>query len=540
MSTKSFPHESRKKINRNSVVSGPRLGCPRPVVLHYRAEPRRRVPHDHWLHRPGGSVRIPYVVNGLPIYDVGAGAFANNSSLTNITLPEEIFSIGQGGFSNCTSLAAISAYPGGPTNIGADAFFGTALTTPYLAVTMGAGAFADCSNLTSIDIGGGLYNLYITIVAGLFSNCPALKTVSIASPVTNIAPGSFANCSNLQSISASGSYFSSSGGVLFNANKTVLLEYPNGLAAGQGEAFYTVPSTVTNIAAGAFLNCAALDGITIPSSVTTIGDNAFAGCFQTATGISLSIPASTTNIGANVFLDCFGLGTITVNTLNPAYCSVSGVLYDKNTNNLLECPCSLRSLTIPASVTNIAANAFEVSDTGSLTIPTNVTHIAVGAFGYCPDLTGMTVALPNSFFTSVSGVLFNANKSTLLYYPSGKTGAYIIPAGASNISAYAFQSCLTLTNLTFPAGLTNISANAFYACSNLVRIALPSTVTNIAPYAFGNCIGLTNVSLTTNLAAIGNDAFAGCSSLLSVAIPRSVTNVGNLSLIHISEPTRQA
>jgi hypothetical protein len=77
----------------------------------------------------------------------------------------------------------------------------------------------------------------------------------------------------------------------------------------------------------AFGNCTSLTSLTIPDSVISMGDGAFQWCISLT---NVTIGNSVTNIGSSAFNLCFKLTTISVETSNPAYSSVSGVLFDKN------------------------------------------------------------------------------------------------------------------------------------------------------------------------------------------------------------------
>ena len=64
------------------------------------------------------------------------------------------------------------------------------------------------------------------------------------------------------------------------------------------------------------------------------------------------------------------------------------------------------------------------------------------------------------------------------------------------------------------------------------------TVTSIGEYAFYDDRSLTSVTIPNSVTSISRYAFYECRGLKSVTIPNSVTSIGDLSLIHISEPTR--
>ena len=137
----------------------------------------------------------------------------------------------------------------------------------------------------------------------------------------------------------------------------------------------TIPSSVTRIGDHAFRGCTGLTSIAIPDSVTSIGKSAFYGC----TGLtSVTIPNSVTSIGASPFSDCTGLASIIVDSANPDYQSIDGVLYSKDGKTLVAYPAakSGSSYAIPSSVTSIGVYAF-FGCTGltSVTIPNSVMEL---------------------------------------------------------------------------------------------------------------------------------------------------------------------
>jgi len=119
----------------------------------------------------------------------------------------------------------------------------------------------------------------------------------------------------------------------------------------------TIPNSVTSIGVWAFESCTNLTSVTIGNGVTSIGGSAFWFCTSLT---NVAIPASVTSIGSQAFLGCTSLSAITVGALNPVYCSVAGVLFDKSTNALIQYPVGNQasSYTIPNGVTNIGSSAF--------------------------------------------------------------------------------------------------------------------------------------------------------------------------------------
>src|SRR5665213_3158679 len=235
--------------------------------------------------------------------------------------------------------------------------------------------------------------------------------------------------------------------------------------------------------------------VTIPSMtngwpVTSIGDYAFLNCSGLT---SVTIPDSVTSIGSAAFYQCSGL----------------------------------TNLTIPNSVTSIGVYAFEFCGLTSVTIPNSVTSIGNDAFGDCSGLTAITVAALNPVYSSVGGVLFNTNQTTLIQCPGGKVGSYTIPNSVTNIGDSAFDHCSGLTSVTIPNSVTSIGSAAFYQCSGLTNLTIGTSVTSIGDMAFLNCSGLISVTIPNSVTSIGSAAFFNCSGLTSVTIPNSVTSIGN-------------
>jgi hypothetical protein len=61
--------------------------------------------------------------------------------------------------------------------------------------------------------------------------------------------------------------------------------------------------------------------------------------------------------------------------------------------------------------------------------------------------------------------LYNKNKTTLIQYPAGKTGAsFTIPNSVTSIGGLAFDGCESLTSVTFQGTITssNFGGKAFF------------------------------------------------------------------------------
>jgi len=96
------------------------------------------------------AMTISNTINGLPVSNIGDGAFIGCSSLTNITIPTSVTSIGANAFMGCglTSLTI----PGSVTSIGRGAFYScNRLTGVYFlgnAPSLGSDVFYGATNAT--------------------------------------------------------------------------------------------------------------------------------------------------------------------------------------------------------------------------------------------------------------------------------------------------------------------------------------------------------------------------------------------------------
>jgi hypothetical protein len=260
--------------------------------------------------------------------------------------------------------------------------------------------------------------------------------------------------------------------------------------------------------------------VTIPSTfnglpVSSIGDYAFEFCIGLS---SVTIPNTVTNIGYSAFIWCSSLTMITLDTNNPAYSSVDGVLFNKSQTMLVQYPGGkVANYTIPGSVATIGDQAFyDCPGLASVTIPSGVTSIGVSAFAYCTSLTSITIP---SGVTNIGNDAFDGCSSLT---------SVTIPSGVTAIRDYVFQGCYSLASVTIPSSVTCIGTAAFDGCTKLASVTIPSGVTSIGAAAFQYCTKLASVVIPSGVTSIGDYAFYGCASLASVYFKSDAPSVGLL------------
>ncbi|MEJ6493714.1 MAG: leucine-rich repeat protein [Actinomycetes bacterium] len=188
------------------------------------------------------------------------------------------------------------------------------------------------------------------------------------------------------------------------------------------------------------------------------------------------------------------------------------------------------AVVIPDGVTSIGSYAFFFSSLTSIDIPSSVTTIAGNAFRITKSLTSVTVDGANSNFSSSAGVLFNKLSTTLLTYPSAKSGtSYSIPSSVTSIGDYAFDFAVSPTSIDIPSSVTSIGSYAFSRTSSLTSIDIPSSVTSIGMGAFFNATSLNSINIPASVTSLGSNVFEGATALNTVTFESGspLTSIGN-------------
>ena len=385
------------------------------------------------------------------------------------TIPVGVTEIGDSAFENCDDLTELIV-PGYVTKIGTKAFYG-------------------CGALVNVEFSNDLANLVIGEQA--FYNCTAIQEVYIPAGVTEIGLKAFSGCSNISSLT-------------FSADATAVI--------GE-QAFYNldniteleIPAGITMIGKGAFKSCGGIVMLNFRGRAgdpgLTISDEAFMSCLGLT---ELILPENLVLLGANAFGSISNLKTVY------AYVGADAVLEN-----------------FAFGDSKAATAKFYIE---TLHIGKDAPIMEIPAIFGVDKLANIIVDPLNENYSSEDGVLFDKEKTMIVYYPAAKEGEYRIPDTIEKIGSRVFDTKTGLTKIIIGANVTEIGDFAFTDCKNLVEVyfeATPDTQDKvdlaIGVNAFQNCKALTTINLPVRTKTIGTYAFSGCVALPSITIPEGVT-----------------
>ena len=448
---------------------------------------------------------------------------------------------------------------------------------PEGLTSVGAWAFSGCTALADVTLPESL----TSIGNGAFLSCESLTSLHIPAGVTSIGTYAFSECNSLAAITVAEdnpAFLADENGVLFNKDKTMLINYPD----GKSDDSYTVPSGVQIVGQAAFNYCD-FSTVVLPEGVTTIESYAFEQCENL---IAITIPSSVTSIDTGAFLRCSnlviygvtgsaadtyaqtnGISFVDPNPPTNGTCgenltwvlddagtlTISGTGAMGNYNSVtrpwkahLE---AIQSVVIEEGVTSIGNYAFsDCANLVSIQLPAGLISIGTGGFNDCVNLKSIT--LPDSLTSIGTGAFIYCESLTSL----------TIPAGVTSIGTWAFSECISLpsfavaegntafsvdaegvlfdkdktvliaypdgktdSSYAIPEGVTTVGAFAFNLCDSLISVTLPDSLTTLEAGAFEDCIGLTSMTIPAGVTMIGLRAFEACTGLPAFTVAEGNT-----------------
>lgn len=506
------------------------------------------------------SYNINYLANKIPML-----AFYNNdtsvenTSLTSISLPNNIASLYGGDFIHCKKLIEILV---GSSNT----YFATldgvlfnksktiliafpkgkqgSYTIPSSVTTIQSEAFSGSKEITSVSIP----NSVTTIEGFAFSYCTGLISLTIPSSIVSIGNSAFVDCSNLSSIYSNLTVpvsLTSSTNVFSGVNKTNCMLYVpfgsknNYLTSPQWQDFTKItdgtPIVTTTLATNITNSTASAGG-----NITDIGTTPIVNsgvCWSTSINPTIINNKTTDGSGTGSFTSSItGLSIGTVYHFRAYATNSLGTSYGADlmfaTPKTINVGTAGTLSTLLTTDEKIAISNLTITGTIDASdlkfIRDNMLSLTT------LDLSSVTIAAYTGSFGTYGYGVYLANE-----IPKNSFGGYLyptqrapiksitLPISVINIADYAFYNCYDLNSIVIPNGVTSIGNYAFLGCGILNNITLPNSVTNIGNNAFYNCSGLSNFTMSNSVTSIGNSAFYLCTGLLSIILPNTVTSIGS-------------
>lgn len=343
-----------------------------------------------------------------------------------------------------------------------------------------------------------------------FYGCTTLTQVIIPKSVTDIGAEAFEACTSLLSLAIE------DGNPIYDSRDScyaIIHSATNTLIAGGASS--TIPSSVTQIAEGAFRLRTALTSITLPDSILRIGEEAFYGCSQLQ---SIYIPSRLDYIGQAAFGSCPSIQSISVAQDNNTFDSrdnCQAIISTHDSTLVAGC----QRTEIPSSVLAIGDAAFEGCSTlVNIQLPEHLTSIGWAAFYGCVSLTDICIPSRVSHIGSwaFSGCeklrSIQVVEGNPIYDSRDKCDAIIHTATGQLIAG--------CKSTKIPKDITTIGWTAFEMQNKITALKIPDNITHIEAWAFNQCATLKTITLPSQLTQIGKSIFDGCRKLKKIIVPK--------------------
>ncbi len=447
------------------------------------------------------------------VVSIGDGAFENCTSLKEITISANVRDIGNSVFYGCTSLET-ATLPKDIEEVGENMFWGcTSLKEVKLTSALtkiSYGAFRDCTSLKEFVIPDG-----VTYVDScVFENCSGMTKLTIPASVKELY-NCIQNCTSLKEIVYEGTRLQWDS-MLYNfladnndyefkiIGKDFAITPPDieyrydsylgGLEIIGAKSFVTdlvVPDEidgypVKSIAYNAFTNNTNIKSVVLPDNLEYVSADAFTGtgfyndksnwskgilyignyllCADKNISGDVNIDAGTKMICEYAFYGCSKITTI--NMPQSVERIMSGVFSNCT---------KLKNIVFPDGITELYSELFyNCTSLESITLPKNIIEFSPYVFYGCSAIKNVYIADGNDNYCSIDGVVYDSNKSEIIYYPSGRNGTAVVNSGVTRIASNAFMFS-NIEKISIPVSLTYIAEGAFQCSYSLCEVIYAGT-----------------------------------------------------------------
>lgn len=251
--------------------------------------------------------------------------------------------------------------------------------------------------------------------------------------------------------------------------------------------------------------------------VTSIANGALAGSITLK---SVTLPSSITSIGDNVFDGCLNLKTI--NLENVTY------IGDNAFNNCEK----LSDIYLSDNTENISSSAFSGCDNLYINVlnNSNQKNYAINNGYDYKCTTDKGLQYYRDFTESSSTVKIIGYDSSIesVTVPSAIDGIDVVMIDSS-----AFAGNSVVKTVVLPSTVTKICTEAFAECTSLVSVEMPGVVT-INDNAFYKCTSLKNATVTDSLVTIGAKVFAHCTLFEKFYFGDGINSIGDNAFYNVS------
>ena len=260
-----------------------------------------------------------------------------------------------------------------------------------------------------------------------FAGCSGLRSVFIPAGLESVGTGAFSYCNELTAIEIDpeNRVFSFTAGMLFCSTGNESRELVWGSPAVK--AVCKVPEGTVKILPYAFEGNNVITDVKLPSTLTGIGSGAFMDC---ALLKNITVPKSVKNIGDNPFMYCPSLETVKVAKGNRSYTSTdTGLLLNAKKTVLISASAAKGDVILPESIKRIS-KAAAAGNTGivSVSIGKKVKTVEAFAFADCSSLSKVIFAGRKTVLADDGDVFKNSYYylDVTVPYPSGTgtTGSF--------------------------------------------------------------------------------------------------------------------